>query len=413
MSVFSVFGGGNKEKPADCGSYYKRLGAFFAAAKYICLLLCLALVLYGFSFRTEDINADNFNYLLNYLGEGETDTTVYNTVYFDDNDTNRFAIVRGDLAVVNDGGSAVYTLAGIRRSVDSALRLESPQVLSSAKYMYIYDLGGNELTIKSTLETVNTISCGYPIRGAAATDGGYFALISEEKTSRSSVFVYDDSFRLVYDCAYGSIFTVSVDLNDDASRMLTASVESVGGSFVTTLYLYSLSSEEPLAKHTVEGEYPYKAAFTKDGGFMLLTDLCLRVYDDKAEEKALVPFGEEGISSFDLGDRYFIRQYPVSVLSSAVKVEVYEGGEKVWERVCDEGARLAKSIGGYVFVVSGGELTVAQVETGREITVPAEGEVLDVLEVEDGKALVVSQGQASVLDYGDMLLREDEGSWAQ
>lgn len=415
MSVFSVFGNKNKQKVNDNESHYRRLCTVSAVAKYACLILCLALVLYGFSFRTDEINADNFNYLLNYLGEGETDVKAYKTIYFDNNDTNRFSIVRGDLAVVNDSGSAVYTLAGLRRSVDSALKLDSPQVLSSAKYMYIYDLGGTDLVIKSTLETVHTVSYNYPLRGAAVTDSGYFALIGEEKTSRSSVYVYDDSFRVIYDCAYGSLYTLSVDLNDDASRLLTASVEAEGGEFLTTLYMYSLNEKEPLAKQLIAGEYPYKVAFTKNGGFMLLTNLCLRVYDGKANLVSTLEFGEAGISNYHIGDKYFIRQYSISTLSAAVKVEVYSAadGSLVWESSYNEGTRLAKSCGDNVYIASGNEMTVVSLESGKECTVQIEGETVDVLEIEEGKALVISKGMASVLDYGALLIKEGEESWAQ
>lgn len=414
MGVFSVFGSGKKEKANDGAAYYRRLAAGFAAAKYACLILCLGLVLCGFSFRTDEINADNFNYLLNYLGEGETKATVYNTIYFDDNETNGFAVVRGDFAVVNDGGSAVYTLAGDRRSVDSALRFEDPQVLSGTKFMYIYDIGGAELVIKSALETVSTLRFDYPIRGAAATEGGYLAVICEEKTSRSSVYVYDDSFRMIYDCAYGSLYTVSADLDETARRLVTASVSAEGGQFVTTLLLYSLDAEEPIARQVIEGEYPYKAAFC-EGSIALLTDRGLRLYGADGGETASIPFGDAGISAFDLGDRYFVRQYPVSALSSAVEVEVYDSvdGSLALSRSFPEGTRLAKSGGGYLFTVSGSTFTATEIESGKEVNAETDGEVLDVLEVEEGKLLVVSKGRASVLDYGALFATEEEESWAQ
>lgn len=414
MGVFSVFGG-KKPKTNDAKSYYKRLSVASAVAKYLCLFLCLALLLYGFSFRTEEINADNFNYLLNYIGEGETDVASYKTIYFDNNDTNRFSIVRGDFAVVNDSGSAVYTLAGLRRSVDSMLKMDTPQILSSAKYMYVYDLGGTDLVVKSSLETVHTVHYNYPIRGAAVTDSGYFALVVEEKTSRSSIYVYDDSFRVVYDCDYGSLYTLSVDLNKAGNRLLTASVEAEGGDFLTTLYMYSLEKEEPLAKQLIAGEYPYRVAFTENGGFMLLTDKCVRFYDKNANLSSTLEFGANGISTYHMGDRYFVRQYSISTLSAAVKVEVYDSanGNKVWENDYAEGTRLAKSFGNEVFVVSGNEITVVALDSDTQITEKAEGELVELLKIEDGKVLAVSKGMASVWDYGALLLKEGEESWVQ
>lgn len=415
MGVFSVFGGKGREKAKDCAAYYARLHTVSAVLKYVCLVLCLAVLLYGFSFRGGEINSDNFNYLLTYLGEGEVDTKSYKTIYFDNSDTNRFAIVRGNLAVVNDGGSAVYTLGGVRCSVDSTLRLDSPQVISGAKYMYIYDLGGTELLVKNALETLHTVSYSYPIRGAAATDGGCFAVISEEKTSRSSVYVYDDSFRLVYDCAYGSLYTLSVDLNDTADRLLTASVEAENGEFVTTLYLYSTDKEEPLAKQRIAGEYPYRVMFTENGGFTLLTDACLRVYDKNADLSATVDFSDKGITKYSLDKTYFVRQYAISTLSAAVRTEIYSlaDGTLAWAADFESGVRLAKSCGGKVFIASGSELKIVFPADGEEYAVTCEDEAVDVLDIGEGKALIVFDGMAKSLDYNELIERKGKDIWAQ
>lgn len=415
MGVFSVFGIKGKEKVKDGAAYYAHLHTVSAVLKYVCLVLCLAVLLYGFSFRGGEINSDNFNYLLTYLGEGEVDTESYKTIYFDNNDTNRFAIVRGNLAVVNDSGSAVYTLGGVRCSVDSTLRLDGPQVISGAKYMYIYDLGGTELVVKNALETLHTITYNYPIRGAAATDSGCFAVISEEKTSRSSVYVYDESFRLVYDCAYGSLYTLSVDLNATADRLLTASVEAENGEFVTTLYLYSTDSEEALVKQRIAGEYPYRVMFTENGGFTLLTDTCLRVYDKDADLTATVDFSDKGITKYSLDSTYFVRQYAISTLSAAVRVEVYglSDGALVWAKDFENGVRLAKSCGGKVFIASGSELSIVFPAYGEECSVTCEDEAVDVLDIGEGKALIVFDGMAKSLDYNELLERKGNDVWAQ
>lgn len=415
MGVFSVFGIKGKEKVKDGAAYYAHLHTVSAVLKYVCLVLCLAVLLYGFSFRGGEINSDNFNYLLTYLGEGEVDTESYKTIYFDNNGTNRFAIVRGNLAVVNDSGSAVYTLGGVRCSVDSTLRLDGPQVISGAKYMYIYDLGGTELVVKNALETLHTITYNYPIRGAAATDSGCFAVISEEKTSRSSVYVYDESFRLVYDCAYGSLYTLSVDLNATADRLLTASVEAENGEFVTTLYLYSTDSEEALVKQRIAGEYPYRVMFTENGGFTLLTDTCLRVYDKDADLTATVDFSDKGITKYSLDSTYFVRQYAISTLSAAVRVEVYglSDGALVWAKDFENGVRLAKSCGGKVFIASGSELSIVFPAYGEECSVTCEDEAVDVLDIGEGKALIVFDGMAKSLDYNELLERKGNDVWAQ
>ncbi len=411
MGAFSVFNG-KKQKVVDGKSYYKRISVFFALIKYLCLVLALATVLYGFSFRTDEINADNFRYLLSFLGDGETENENYNTIYYDNNETNRFALVRGDLAVVSNSGVAVYSLLGARRSVDTTFKMDAPEVISSAKYMYIYDLGGTKLVAKSTLETVQTLNYEYPLRGATATDNGYFAVISEKKTSRSSVFVYDESFREVYNCSYGSLYTLSIDLNADATRLVTASVEAVGGEFVTALYLYDLSKEEPLVKHSITGEYPYRVAFGDNGEIALLTDSRCHMYDKAGNESAVLDFGTEGISGCYMGGSYFLRQYSLSALTAGVRLEAYslKDGKLKWSGDFESGLRVAETEGEYLFTADDKTLTVTHIPSGESRTHTTEETIMDLLPVEDGKSLVLTEGAGNVLDYKELLKMKGETS---
>lgn len=411
MGAFSIFNS-KKQKAADGKSYYKRISVFSAITKYVCLILALVTLLYGFSFRTDEINADNFRYLLSFLGDGETENQNYNTIYYDNNESNRFALVRGDLAVVSNSGVAVYSLSGARRSVDTAFKMDAPEVVSSAKYMYIYDLGGTKLVAKSTLETVQTINYEYPLRGAVATDSGYFAVISEKKTSRSSVFVYDESFREVYNCSYSSLYTLSIDLNDDATRLVTASVEAVGGEFVTTLYLYSLAEKEPLFKHSITGEYPYRVAFGSGGEIVLLTDSHCRFYSKDGTEYATLEFGIDGISSCYMGGNYFLRQYPLSELTAAVRLEAYgvKDGKLAWSGDFESGLRLAETADEYLFTADDKALTVTHIPSGKSRTQTTEEGVADLLPVEDGKSLVLTEGAGNVLDYKGLFETKGEES---
>lgn len=411
MGVFSVFGS-KKQKTLDGKGYYHRISVFFAFAKYLCLIMVLATLLYGVSFKTDDINADNFRYLLSFIGDGDNDEGAYSPIYYDNNETNRYALVRGDLAVVSNSGVAVYSLSGARRSVDTGFKMDAPEVMSSAKYAYIYDLGGAEVVVKSTLETVKTLNYDFPLRGATAADNGYFAVISEKKTSRSTVFVYDDSQREVYNCSYSSLYTLSIDLNDDASRLVTASVEAVGGEFVTTVYLYSLTEKEPLAKETVTGEYPYRVSFGAGGEITLLTDRSCRFYDKNCKSVSVLEFGEQGISGYDMGNRYFVRKYPLSTLSAAVKLEVYSvaDGSLVWQKDFEQGLRLAKTVGNYLFCASDKSLTVTDVEKGEERVVDTEEGVVAILPVEEGKALMLTEGVGHVMNYGELFELKGEES---
>ncbi|MBR6594154.1 MAG: hypothetical protein IKK83_03100 [Clostridia bacterium] len=400
MGVFSVFGGGDKGKGDSGGAYYRRLSIRFTICKFSCLLLLILVVLYGFSFRTDEINMDNFRYLFNSAGSDNTQVQSYRTLYFDSSDSNRFALVRGDLAVVNNSGSAVYGLGGERKSADSTLRMDDPHVISSAKFMYIYDLGGTELVVKNTLETVSTLRFPYAIRDAVAADGGYFAVVSSEKTTRSTIFVYDDRYREVYKCSFGSQYTLSVDLNEDATQLITASVYSKDGIFVTAVELFSLSEKKALSSYSFEGEYPYRVYFTEDGGFMLMTDAGLRIIDSKGDGVAFLEFGDLGIDNYYMDGNCFIKQYSPATMSAEEFLEYYDAsGKLVYENSYANGIRHVSRNGNYLFVISGSTMYMVRLSDGTVKETEAAENVLDTVFLEDGKVLILTAGTGSVLEY--------------
>ncbi len=411
MGVFSVFSDKKRANKNETSQHYSRYSTAFMLAKYLCILLALVLVLYGFTFRADEISMDNFRYLLSFMTSDEKDVSEYKTIYYDNDADNAFAIVRGDLAVVNRGGSAVYSMSGTRRSVDASLRMDSPVAVSSAKQLFIYDLGGTELVIKSSLETIEKINFDYPIWALDAAPNGKFAVVSAEKDSRSTIFVYDDKNREFYKCSNGSMYTVSVALNEAADRMLVALVSSANGAFATTVRSYSLDKDAMESELVVEGEYPRKICFRDGGGFILLTNKSCRFYDADNTLLNSVVFGTEGISSFDMNNSGFVRVMSVAELSAAENLIYYNAdGEKVLEKQFAAGVKHVTRYDGFLFTVSGDKLSIVNIASGQERLCPIAADVLETLPVEKGKTLVLAKGNAYALDYGNLFHSGEEVS---
>ncbi len=408
MGVFSVFSDKRKEKKNQTAQHYSRFSLAFMLGKYLCIILALVLLLYGFTFRTDEISMDNFRYLLSFITSDEKDVSEYKTIYYDNDASNAFAIVRGDLAVVNSGGSAVYSMSGNRRSVDTTLRMDSPVALSSAKQLFVYDLGGTELVIKSSLETVETIQYSYPIWAVDVASNGKFAVVSAEKDSRSTVFVYDDKNREFYKCSNGSLYTVSVALNGDANRMLLAAVSSSNGAFATTVRSYSLDKDAVESELVVAGEYPRKICFREGGGFILLTNKACHFYGKDNSLLNSVVFGTDGISSFYMNESGFICVKSGTALSAAESWEYYNAsGEKVLEKQFELGIKHVLEENGYLFTVSGEKLSVIKLESGEERLCPISPDTVETLPVEAGKTLILTKGSAYALEYATLFKTEE------
>lgn len=403
MSVFSIFSEKGKQKAKKnltAEEYYLRLARTVTAFKYGFILILVVFVAYCVTFRSDEITLDNFKYISKVIDVNSQITpSDGDLLYFDADETNEFGLVRGDLAVANNDGLSVYTLAG-SRLLKSNFKFDCPVVLQSEKNVFVYDLGGTELKIFSSYANVETQSYAYPILGATVNSKGGFAVISSERGYRSALFVYDEYYRPVYRQYFGEIYLTATDINDDGTELFTAAVKSVNGENTTVVNRFSVNEEQPLYELTIAGEYPWKISYCLDGGFSLLTDKALRIYNSDMECIRSLSFDGKSLSDCTLSDSFVILSFSPSALSGSKELCVYstEDGEELYRAVYPDGLKDLKVLNDRIYVLSASELSViSSNEQDGLFKRGVDGVYTSVLPINESYALVMSAGSAEVV----------------
>ena len=403
MSVFSIFsekGNQKAKKKITAQEYYLRLARAVTAFKYGLILLLVVFVAYCVTFKSDEITLDNFKYIGKVIDVNSQITPSNGDVlYFDADDTNRFGLVRGDLAVANSNGVSVYMLSG-SRLLKSNFKFDCPVVLQSEKNAFVYDLGGTELKIFSSYANVETQSYSYPILGAAVNEKGTFAVISSERGYRSALFVYDEHFRPVYRQFFGEVYLTAADINEEGTELVTAAVKSVNGENATVVNCFSVNEEKALYELTVAGEFPWKVSYSADGGFSLLTDKALRIYNADKECICTVSFEGKTVSDCKLSEEFAILSFSPSSLSGSKELAVYstENGQELYRTLYSKGLKNFEVLGDKVYALSASELSVFSPKEADEGFKKEVDEVYSsVLPVNESYALVLSGGSAEVV----------------
>lgn len=403
MSVFSIFsekGNQKAKKKITAQEYYLRLARAVTAFKYGLILLLVVFVAYCVTFKSDEITLDNFKYIGKVIDVNSQITPSNGDVlYFDADDTNRFGLVRGDLAVANSNGVSVYMLSG-SRLLKSNFKFDCPVVLQSEKNAFVYDLGGTELKIFSSYANVETQSYSYPILGAAVNEKGTFAVISSERGYRSALFVYDEHFRPVYRQFFGEVYLTAADINEEGTELVTAAVKSVNGENATVVNCFSVNEEKALYELTVAGEFPWKVSYSADGGFSLLTDKALRIYNADKECICTVSFEGKTVSDCKLSEEFAILSFSPSSLSGSKELAVYstENGQELYRTIYSKGIKNFEVLGDKVYALSASELSVFSPKEADEGFKKEVDEVYSsVLPVNESYALVLSGGSAEVV----------------
>ena len=397
MSAFSIFTDRKKRKKntqtPTVEQYYEKRARRVSHLRYFTLLATVLFVVYGFTVHGEVLTAENFRYMLKFLDLTENDEDALSAeIRYDYGDTNRGALFKGDLAVLNTDGLTVYSreagTTGSKLFTDS-FRMEDPRLVATTENIFAYDLGGNEVMMFNSYSRLARLSMDYPIYGFSASNSGHFAVITAEKNYRSALYVYDSYARQIYKRLLSNTYIDQIALSPDGKHFLALGHEAKGGYLRTLLQVYSVKEELPVYTASFEGELPLMASYLTDGSFAILTGSALRFYDGQSESPAeTLSLEGAGLANCRFENGYVIITATGGGLSDGTEITVYDSTGKAVKSV-PFGSVPAdiRYAGGTLYLLTSEELTVFPA-TGKGHTYSLGGNAVQLLFDEDGTPVV-------------------------
>ncbi len=336
MGAFSIFKDKKKQskpKTPSAAEYYTRLANRAKIGMFSVIIMLVAFCLFSYSFYPDELNIENFKYLIKTLSSSSLDDNANaaagSNVAFDTDNTNRFAVLRGDIAVLSNTKLLVYDTTG-RILQDTAVKNDIPRIHPLGKNMIIYDLGGKSLDIYNSFYKTYTIDFDYPVLGVVTAENESFAVISSAKNYQSAVFVYDKHYRVIYKHFFPTEHSTALAIDNEADRLLVLSHISENGDFLGSAALFNTSEEAPSANFKFVGELPLSCSFTENGGYMILTDKYMRFYDRNNETVKEVSVN--GLLKCEYGDNYVALTFDNAGIADRKTTAVYnENGGKIFE----------------------------------------------------------------------------------
>ncbi len=409
MSAFSIFKDKKKQKKQQtptAEAYYTRLANRAKIGMFAVIIALIAFCLLSYSFYPEELTLENFRYLLKFISfEQNEDVEVGSVISFDTDPTNKYAIVRGDIAVLSKSQLAVYDTAGqILQRIP--LKNDNPMLLTAGKNMIIYDLGGKTLDVYNSFSPVYTENFGYPVLGVSTADNGNYAVLSGAKNYRSAVYVYDANYRLIFSHYFPTEYSTALELDKSGKKVLVLSHISENGDYLGSAALFNTSAEEPVANFKYVGELPLSCHFTSDGGYMVLTDAYMRMYsaDNSLIKEVPLPYG---LLNCTYGESYAFMTFDAMGLSENKTVAVYDGnGNKVFEESVTASPDDVLLNGGRLYMLSQGNLKVYDLVNDKKLfDIQTESDAVDMIISED-RLLVFTYSGVTV--YGTDTLTETD-----
>ena len=258
--------------------YYATVSAGYKVAQRLLWLIFIFFMIFSITLNYKEITYDNFFYLLkDFSSAVDAESTNYETLSYESDSRQNFALYRGGIATVSPSGISAFTATG-RRTLRTDSVFSAPQVVCSDKYMLVYDTAGTSFAVYNSFARVYTETFSYPITNACFADDGRIAVVTREADSKTVVYIYNDDFDKLAKYRFDAyMFDIAIDSDRDLLAFVYYGIGN--GTGQTTVSFRDLDTLEESDSFELMGEFPLKSGFISKEKFAIVTDTAVRILD--------------------------------------------------------------------------------------------------------------------------------------
>lgn len=378
--------------------------------RFLIFLLVLVIVL-GIVALAAWRDGTGFDALRRYFSYGSTENSGEEEYRYDESSANRFALLENTLVVLSDTSLRLVNQSG-EDVWSTAIRMSSPALESAGEWAVAYDVGGNEIYVVNregqvlNLETESDAL----IISVSLSEDGYLAVTTEKKNYKGCVSVYDLTGELLFAFNSSQRFVVDACSFDSGKKLAAATLGQENSVFVSNVVLYDL--KEKGKGTTADGSGVEISSYAdydisdgllldlveRDGSLLAITDSCLDQTDGQGEDQWSYSYQGNYLREYDLGGDGFTALLLNRYRSGSVGrlVTIGEDGEELASLDVNEEIVGISAAGRYLAVLYTDQLVIYTPELETYATLVGTGSAVDVLQRQDGSALLLSADSAKV-----------------
>lgn len=194
---------------------------------------------------------------------GDYVNSVHDTITYNTGNSQSFATYREGLVVASRERMSIYS-AGGRELFSANHTYGNPKLVSSKRYVLLYDVGGKQFSLYNSFSQVRDDKLDYSIYGASLADTGDFALITRGEKYDSVVRVYKQNGD-VFDYNFRDGYVTSISLSEDGKRLAVALSFARGSDYQTEIRVYKVGESDYKKADFTMPDIPYEIKIVEGG----------------------------------------------------------------------------------------------------------------------------------------------------
>lgn len=298
-------------------TYYMRVASRYGIAKWIALLLFTVYLLGMLVFGRSSITYENFLYLLRDFNLSSGASGAYTSISYEEQQNMSFEEFKNTLAVVGSAGVRLYDGGGSAVFRDST-SYKTPVLATGDRYMLLYDEGGRDFSVMTTLARVLSGTTDGDILCGAMSASGNFALVARASEAHYSVDVYDESLRII-ERVYRDAYIIGAAFDPAGSTLAILSAVSSDWSLSAEVQLLAVGTEEVITT-SLGSRLPLVCQYMENGNWAVLCDDAVVILSGDGEILTEYPLTSMTLSQFHISDRMIALVCSENVLGNANRV---------------------------------------------------------------------------------------------
>ena len=382
--------------------YYLRVSRRYMVAAVLVLLLLVLYIMCVTVFFGEYVTYDNLKYLLRDMdaitvgGHDDFERIVYNA-----SENTEAEYFRNGIALCDTDKYRYYDTSGVML-VEEELGYKNPVMVSSEKYMLVYDLDGRGYSIFNQLtRIIDREAEGSIIAADICEDGSYIIVIRSNETKYVAQ-LYNGAYNKVLS-VYKDSYVFDVALSRDGRTAVICSICPGDSDFDCEIDICERGKNESVKKISRTHTMPLDA-YAYDGGFAVLCSNEIMFFDEKGNDIRETVFNGMSLRYADINGKTAAVAGTTNALGSENRVIVFDMENTPGNVLLDReypirimGIYASRSDGSAAYLKL--HDTVARIgKDGEIVNAQTESEILTVVPMNTGALVCTSTAAYRISD---------------
>ena len=272
---------------ARCGNEtgYADLAIKINIFKKILVILLILTILLGVIFSAGRLDINNIYYsamdIWHMNSYSESSSHILNYTKASTNDD--FALYKNGLVAASGSEVKIFNATG-RVTLTSGDIFANPAIITSNKYVLVYDLGGSKFSIYNSFKKIETVTLDGTIAYASMSEDGGFVIVEKTQDYNSVTHIYDDDCNRINAYATNE-YVIAAEMSQSGKYTAVISSSAEHGEMTSTLTVLKQNKKKIHAQIDTGNLSPYTCGFISDNRIAVFYNDRVCVYNLRGKLK--------------------------------------------------------------------------------------------------------------------------------